>query len=92
MERIYLDNAATSWPKPESVYVAVDYAQRVIGAPAGRGGYQQVIEALRLIEQTRGLVADLINAPHRHNVAFTFNGTDSLSTAILGLMAAIISS
>jgi cysteine desulfurase/selenocysteine lyase len=86
MERIYLDNAATSWPKPESVYVAVDHAQRVIGAPAGRGGYQHVVEALRLVEQTRSQVARFINAPRHGNISFTFNGTDSLSTAIFGLL------
>ena len=84
MERIYLDNAATSWPKPESVYAAVDHAQRILGAPAGRGGYQQVADALRLIDQTRGMIARLINAPQSRNVAFTFNGPDSLSTAIFG--------
>ena len=86
MERIYLDNAATSWPKPESVYAAVDHAQRILGAPAGRGGYQQVADALRLIDQTRGMIARLINAPQSRNIAFTFNGTDSLSTAIFGLL------
>ena len=36
--RIYLDNAATSWPKPESVYQAVDRYQRELGAPAARRG------------------------------------------------------
>ena len=86
MERIYLDNAATSWPKPESVYAAVDHTQRVLGAPAGRGGYRQVVDALKLVEQTRGLVAKFINAPKRQNIAFTFNGTDSLSTVIFGLL------
>jgi len=86
MDRIYLDNAATSWPKPESVYAAVDHAQRVLGAPAGRGGYSEVVEALRMVEQTRGLVARFINAPNRRNVAFTFNGTDALCTAIFGLL------
>ena len=86
MERIYLDNAATSWPKPESVYAAVDRAQRVIGASAGRGSSEQVVEAMRLVEQTRGLVAELINAADRRNISFTFNGTDSLSTAIFGLL------
>ena len=86
MKRIYLDNAATSWPKPESVYQAVDHAQRVIGAPAGRGGYQQFVDALRLVEQTRGAVAKFINAPKRRNISFSFNGTDSLSTAIFGLL------
>ena len=86
MERIYLDNAATSWPKPESVYAAVDNAQRVIGSPAGRGSSEQVVQAMRLVEQTRGLVAELVSAPDRRNISFTFNGTDSLSTAILGLL------
>ena len=86
MERIYLDNAATSWPKPESVYAAVDHAQRVIGSSAGRGSSESVVQAMRLVEQTRGLVAELINAPDRRNICFTFNGTDSLSTAIFGLL------
>ena len=86
MERIYLDNAATSWPKPESVYAAVDHVQRTIGAPAGRGGYQQVTEALRIVDKTRAAIARLINADAADNVVFTFNGTDSLSTAIFGLL------
>lgn len=86
MDRIYLDNAATSWPKPESVYAAIEHAQRVIGAPAGRGAYKQAVESQRLVEQTRGLVANLIGARHRRSVAFTFNGTDSLSTALFGLL------
>ena len=86
MDRIYLDNAATSWPKPESVYAAVDHAQRVIGAAAGRGNYKHVIDALRLVEQTRGQIARFINAPNRRNISFSFNGTDSLSTALFGLL------
>ncbi len=86
MERIYLDNAATSWPKPESVYAAHDHAQRVIGSPAGRGASEQVVQAMRLVEQTRGLVAELVNARDRTEISFTFNGTDSLSTAIFGLL------
>lgn len=86
MERIYLDNAATSWPKPESVYCAIDHAQRFIGAPAGRGSSESVVHAMRLVEKTRGLVAEFINAADRRNISFTFNGTDSLSTAIFGLL------
>ncbi len=38
MTRIYLDNAATSWPKPEAVYSVIDDYQRNIGAPGGRSG------------------------------------------------------
>ena len=87
MDRIYLDNAATSWPKPESVYQAVDHAQRILGAPAGRGGYEQAVQAMRLIDQTRSDVARLINAPQHQDISFTFNGTDSLSTVLFGLLA-----
>ena len=43
---IYLDNAATSWPKPETVYLAIDQFMREVGASPGRGGYQQEEEAL----------------------------------------------
>ncbi len=82
-----MDNAATSWPKPESVYAAIDHFQRVVGAPAGRGAYKEVIDVLRLIEQTRSQIADFINAPgDRRNIAFTYSGTDSLSTAIMGVL------
>ncbi len=42
--RIYLDNAATSWPKPEEVYAAVDRYQRELGAPAGRSGYAEAAQ------------------------------------------------
>ena len=48
--RIYLDNAATSWPKPEAVYDAVDHYQRQLGAPAGRGVYCEALEVDRLIQ------------------------------------------
>ena len=44
MPRIYLDNAATSYPNPESVYAAVDHYNRTLGAAAGRGGYRAAIE------------------------------------------------
>ncbi len=46
-ERIYLDNAATSWPKPATVYDAVDHYQRSLGAPAGRSGYAEAVEVSR---------------------------------------------
>jgi cysteine desulfurase / selenocysteine lyase len=86
MSRIYLDNAATSWPKPDGVYAAIDHAQRVLGAPAGRGAYYEANDASRVVDHARNAVAEFINAPKSRNIAFTFNGTDSLSTAILGLL------
>lgn len=85
--RIFLDNAATSWPKPESVYQAVDRFQRDIGSSAGRGAYKDVKDAGRLVSQTRQLIARFINADgNRNNIAFTYSGTDALCTAIQGIV------
>ena len=61
-KRIYLDNAATSWPKPEAVYEAVDHYQREIGAPNGRSGYSPGQESNRIVDRARRGVADLIGA------------------------------
>ena len=85
-ERIYLDNAATSWPKPESVYQAADWYQREIGAPNGRSGYREAIESNRIIERARRAVAQLIGTDEIDQVVFTSSGTDSLNMAIYGLV------
>jgi cysteine desulfurase/selenocysteine lyase len=86
MSRIYLDNAATSWPKPETVYEAVEKYQRQIGAPAGRGVYREAVEAAGIVAQCRRAIAQLINAADPSCVAFTLNGTDALNQAIHGLL------
>jgi len=82
--RIYLDNAATSWPKPETVYAAVDQYQRENGAPNGRSGYREAIEANGIVERARLGVATLLGADDPLQVAFGFNGTDVLNLAIRG--------
>jgi len=84
--RIYLDNAATSWPKPESVYAAVDRCQRELGAAAGRGGYAEAVAIDEGILAARKAVASLIGAEHPSRVVFTANGTDSLNLALHGLL------
>ncbi len=86
MGRIYLDNAATSWPKPESVYEAVNDYLRRLGAPAGRGVYQEAIEVERLVEQTRLAIANLISVDDARHVILTYSGTDSLTLAIQGVL------
>src|SRR5688572_19280310 len=83
-ERIYFDNAATSWPKPEAVYDAVDHYQREIGGPNGRSGYREALEANRVVEQARRGVARLIGADDPQHVVFGCNGTDVLNLAIRG--------
>ena len=86
MSRIYLDNAATSWPKPESVYLAVDQTQRNIGVSAARGGYSSSALAGKIIKQTRQSVGALIGVDDASQVALTSGCTDSLSTAIFGFL------
>ena len=78
MPRIYLDNAATSWPKPESVYAAVDRYQRQLGAPAGRVAYLQASQVERQIEQVRASLAQLIGADDPNRIIFAYSGTDAL--------------
>jgi cysteine desulfurase / selenocysteine lyase len=84
--RVYLDNAATSWPKPEAVYRAVDDYQRRLGAPAGRSSYTEASEAERIVAACRQKVARLIGAADPKRIIFTLNGTDSLNIALHGLL------
>lgn len=83
---IYLDNAATSFPKPASVYTAMDAYHRNSGAPVGRGAYRKSIELQSSIDQCRKLAAKLLGAARPEEIAFTFNGTDSLNAIIHGVL------
>lgn len=87
LPRRYLDNAATSWPKPESVHAAWERAARSLGVAAGRGGYREVLEADRIIDRGRRLVADLLGGVDPARVAFPAGGTLALNMAIHGLLA-----
>jgi len=75
---VYLDNAATSWPKPESVYRAVDHFMRQVGATPGRGGHRREEEAQHVAAETRAALARLFHAPDPDSVAFTMNGTQAI--------------
>jgi cysteine desulfurase family protein len=86
MERIYLDNAATSWPKPETVYLAVDRYQRESGAAVGRGAYREAVEVERLVSRVRQGIAELIGAGDSKRIAFAVNCTAALNLAIHGLL------
>ena len=83
---IYLDNAATSWPKPESVYLAMDEFLRKSGGNPGRGGHSMALAASRIVDDARLLMARLINAPDKNRVIFTLNCTDSLNMGLKGLL------
>lgn len=84
--RIYLDNAATSFPKPEAVHEAVEHYSRHVGAAVGRGAYREAMVVGDLVDQARTQVAELLGAERPERVVWTFNGTDSLNLAIKGLL------
>lgn len=84
--RIYLDNAATSWPKPAAVYEAVDRYSRELGAPAGRSAYREAAEVERLVADARRQLGILLGNVAPERVIFTANGTDSLNLALHGVL------
>lgn len=84
--RIYFDNAATSWPKPRSVYDALDRYQRTVGASPSRSVYAEAIQADNEVEAARAAVADFIGAESCERIVFTFNCTDALNLAIHGIL------
>ena len=83
---IYLDNAATSFPKPESVYQAVMHAMRTIGASPGRAGHRRSMEAGRLLFQAREAVATLFAIPDSSRVIFSHSATEALNLALRGTL------
>jgi len=87
LSRIYLDNAATSFPKPESVYAAVEVYNRQLGTAVGRGTSRDSMTVQSTVDRCRKRAADLIGAESSDRIVFTFNGTDSLNLAIHGLLA-----
>jgi cysteine desulfurase/selenocysteine lyase len=86
MQRIYLDNAATSWPKPEGVLAALDDYHRRLGAPAGRGVYREAIETERLIAEARRRIAELLGVGQPQRILFTGGCTDALNLALHGVL------
>ena len=81
---IYLDNSATTFPKPECVYAAVDYANRHLAFNSGRGVYKESINASNIIEDARLEVASLVNEESK-KVVFFSSATEALNTIINGL-------
>jgi selenocysteine lyase/cysteine desulfurase len=83
---IYLDNAATSWPKPPGVAQAMVHFLDEIGANPGRAGHRLAVEAGRIVYDTRELVAELFNAPDPLRVIFNHNVTEALNLALRGFL------
>lgn len=83
---IYLDNAATTYPKPNEVYEAVMRVMKEFGANPGRSGHRMALDAGRVIFETREVLSRLFNIDNPMNIVFTYNATDGLNLGIKGLL------
>lgn len=83
---IYLDNAATSWPKPEPVYQAVDRCLREMAANPGRGSHRMARDAGMILYETREELAELFSIGDPNRISFTYNATDAMNMALAGLL------
>ena len=83
---IYLDNAATSFPKPPSVLDEMLRGYRELGVSPGRGSYDLAVQAGEAVEQVRRKVAGFFGAPDPNRVVFAANATDALNLAFHGLL------
>lgn len=83
---MYLDNAATSFPKPEAVYAATDRWLRLIGAPHGRSNYRAGGDSDDIVRDCRRQLARLLDAPSAESVCYTYSCTDSLNLLLNGFV------
>jgi cysteine desulfurase/selenocysteine lyase len=83
---IYLDNGATSYPKPEEVYRFMDAFYRANGVNPGRSGYDMCIQAVEVVEETRSILTKFFNGTDPNRLVFGYNSTDALNLAIFGLL------
>jgi cysteine desulfurase / selenocysteine lyase len=84
---IYLDNAATSFPKPEGVYRALDAFARSSLANPGRAGHKMALAAEHALDDARHRLNRFFNGKSPERFVFTLNGTDALNMAMKGVLA-----
>jgi len=83
---IYLDNAATSWPKPPEVLQAMKYFMEEVGSNPGRSGHRLSVEAGRILYNTREYLAELFNVKDPLRIVFSSNVTEALNLALRGFL------
>lgn len=81
---IYLDNAATTYPKPEEVYEKMDMLTREMSVNAGRGSYELARKATDVINGTRAKLADFFGAEDVNDVVFASSATEAANRVLLG--------
>ena len=86
---IYLDNAATSWPKPDSVYTFMIDFYRGCGVNPGRSGFDKAIEAGNLVQELRQRLTRFFGGDETNpeRLCFGYNATDALNLIIAGLLS-----
>lgn len=84
--RLYMDNAATSLPKPREVFAAMTRYVAELGASAGRGAYREAVETGSMIFECRRRLCRLFNGEKPEHVVFTLNCSDALNLALHGLV------
>jgi cysteine desulfurase family protein len=84
---IYLDNAATSFPKPDSVYTEMEKCIRTYCANPGRGSHAMSVQSALAVMNTRERIAKLLNVSDYLNICFTKNATEALNLAICGCLS-----
>lgn len=82
---IYLDNAATTFPKPEQVYDVVDKVQRTLAVNAGRGSYKAAREASNIINDARKRIAEFVKIQDESRVVITPSSTIAMNQILNGL-------
>jgi len=83
---IFLDNGATSFPKPEEVYTFMDRFYRKFGVNPGRSGYDLCMEAGETVENTRSLLTRFFNGTDPNRLCFSYNATDALNLILFGIL------
>ncbi len=83
---IFLDNGATSFPKPDEVYTFMDNFFRNFGVNPGRSGYDLCMETGELVENTRNMMTEFFNGKDPNRLCFSYNSTDALNLIIYGML------
>ncbi|MDA7868130.1 aminotransferase class V-fold PLP-dependent enzyme [Akkermansiaceae bacterium] len=86
MKSIYLDHAATSWPKPPAVTEAMVHFLEKVGANPGRSAHSRSLDAARIVYGAREAVAELFGVDDPSRVVFTLNLTEGLNLALQGIL------
>jgi cysteine desulfurase / selenocysteine lyase len=84
---VYLDNSATTFPKPKEVHDFMNDFYQAGGANPGRSGHDMALESEKIVTQTRKLLCELFNGADPNRLTFSYNASDSLNIIINGMLS-----